>query len=139
MSKIHFEAYYHIVWATWKRMPILSKEAFDAIRKALEKKTTDLGCSLLAVGGYDDHVHALISMPPKYSISEVTGQLKGYSSRVVNMRFGGERLKWQEGFGVFTVSLNRIKNVTDYILNQETKHNHDKLFEDIISEDKSSL
>ena len=71
-----------------------------------------------------DHVHMLIKIPPKYSIAEVVGYIKGKSAIAVARQFGGrkrnfngERL-WARGYAVSTVGFNQ-EQVTAYIKHQE--------------------
>ena len=71
-----------------------------------------------------DHVHILISIPPKYSVSSVIGYIKGKSALYIARRysgkrrnFGGERF-WARGFYVSTVGLDE-ETIRAYIRNQE--------------------
>lgn len=71
-----------------------------------------------------DHVHMLISIPPKYSVSEVIGYIKGKSAIAVARQFGGRKRNfngekfWARGYAVSTVGFEEGK-VKDYIRNQE--------------------
>ena len=70
-----------------------------------------------------DHVHMLVSIPPKYSVSEIMGYLKGKSSlmifdRFANMKYRyGNRQFWCRGYYVDTVGRNK-KAIEEYIRNQ---------------------
>ena len=122
MGKVHYKTYYHIVWSTYRRMPVINIEKMKVISNAVVRKCKELGCGVYALGGWNDHFHILITIPPKYSVSNVVKMLKGYTSRIVNKKFGSDGLfRWQRGYSVFTVSANRIGYVIKYISNQE-KH-----------------
>jgi putative transposase len=71
-----------------------------------------------------DHVHMMISIPPKYSVAEVIGYMKGKSAIAVARQFGGrqrnfngERL-WARGYAVSTVGF-EVEKIRAYIKNQE--------------------
>ncbi len=70
-----------------------------------------------------DHIHMLISIPPKYSVSQIVGYLKGKSSLIIFDKFAnlkykyGNRHFWCKGYYVSTVGRNE-KKITEYIQNQ---------------------
>ena len=93
-----------------------------------------------------DHVHLLLSIPPKYSVSQIMGYLKGKSALEVfdkhaNLKYKyGNRHFWSEGYYVSTVGLNE-STVRKYIREQENADiEMDKLsvkeYEDPFGEDK---
>ena len=71
-----------------------------------------------------DHVHMLITIPPKYSVSEVIGYIKGKSAIAVARQFGGRKRNfngerfWARGYAVSTVGFEEVK-IKEYIRNQE--------------------
>ena len=71
-----------------------------------------------------DHVHMLIAIPPKYSVSEIIGYIKGKSAISVARQFGGRKKNfngekfWARGYAVSTVGFEEAK-IKDYIRNQE--------------------
>ena len=73
-----------------------------------------------------DHVHMLISIPPKYSVSQIMGYLKGKSSLMIfdrhaNLKYKyGNRHFWARGYFVDTVGRNK-KQIQEYIRNQLTE------------------
>lgn len=115
---------YHVVWIPKYR----KKKIFKGIRADLgiilhkladQKESKILEGHLLL-----DHVHMLISIPPKYSVSSVVGYIKGksalYIARQYNGRkrnFGGESF-WARGFYVSTVGLDE-ETIRNYIKHQE--------------------
>ncbi len=59
-----------------------------------------------AIGGVEDHVHLLISLPPTLSIVKAIQLIKGGSSKWVHDTFPKyKHFKWQEGYGAFSVSI----------------------------------
>jgi putative transposase len=71
-----------------------------------------------------DHVHMLIAIPPKYSVSEVIGYIKGKSTIAVARQFGGRKRNfngekfWARVYAVSTVGFEEVK-IKEYIRNQE--------------------
>ena len=108
-------------------MPTISPEKMEIIIDAISEKCKKIDCGLYASGGWNDHIHILITIPPKYSISKVVKMLKGYSSRIVNIKLSSDTtFRWQKGYSVFTISENRINHVINYISNQEIHHKNEK-------------
>jgi REP element-mobilizing transposase RayT len=81
------------------------------------------GHKLLSIGGMPDHVHALVSMSPKQSPSDLMADVKRSSSLWINEhRFVVGNFTWQEGFGAFSYGKSQIPDVANYIETQEQHH-----------------
>ena len=114
---------YHIVFAPkYRRQVIYGKIKVD-IGKMLRKLCEYKQIEILEAEACKDHIHMLISVPPKYSISQVMGYLKGKSSLMIfekyaNLKYKyGNRHFWYRGFYVDTVGRNK-KAIAEYIRNQ---------------------
>ena len=89
------------------------------IRKLCEYK----GVEIIEAEACKDHIHMLVSIPPKYSVSQIMGYLKGKSSLMIfekyaNMKYKyGNRHFWCRGYYVDTVGRNK-KVIEEYIRNQ---------------------
>ena len=89
------------------------------LRKLCQQK----GIEIVEAEACPDHIHMLVSIPPKYSVSQVMGYLKGKSSlmifdRYANLKYKyGNRHFWARGYYVDTVGRNK-KQVAEYIRNQ---------------------
>ena len=89
------------------------------LRKLCEYK----GIEIIEAEACKDHIHMLVSIPPKYSVSQIMGYLKGKSSLMIfekyaNMKYKyGNRHFWCRGYYVDTVGRNR-KAIEQYIRNQ---------------------
>ena len=89
------------------------------LRKLCEYK----GVEIIEAEACKDHIHMLISIPPKYSVSQIMGYLKGKSSLMIyekyaNMKYKyGNRHFWCRGYYVDTVGRNK-KAIEQYIRNQ---------------------
>ncbi|MHC5721915.1 MAG: IS200/IS605 family transposase, partial [Nostoc sp.] len=95
------------------------KEVYGAIIRESEQ----LKCTVIAIGGIEDHVHLLTGFPPTISVCELAKQIKGSSSHFITHEIQpGEFFKWQGSYGAFTVSYDAIDNIANYIRNQATHH-----------------
>ena len=114
---------YHIVFAPkYRRQVIYGKIKVDIgiiLRKLCERK----GVEIIEANACTDHIHMLVSVPPKLSISQFMGYLKGKSSLMIfdrhaNLKYKyGNRQFWCTGYYVDTVGRNK-KAIEAYIRNQ---------------------
>ena len=114
---------YHIVFAPkYRRLAIygqIKKDIGQILRKLCEQK----GVEIIEAEACPDHIHMLISIPPKYSVSQIMGYLKGKSSLMIfdrhaNLKYKyGDRHFWARGYYVDTVGRNK-KQIQEYIRNQ---------------------
>ncbi len=124
MAAYH-ELYVHLVWATFERLPLIDARIEKRLYAVLSAKCEELGCRIQAVGGTDNHIHALVRLNPVVSISELVRSMKGMSSRYMNRESVLDHaFKWQHGYGAFTLSRRSIKRIADYVLNQKQHHTH---------------
>lgn len=85
--------------------------------------TKENGHKLLAINGMSDHIHILIGLRPTQSISDLMQDIKGGSSKWINLKkFLKVKFEWQEGYGAFSYSKSQITNIIQYIKNQENHH-----------------
>ena len=114
---------YHIVFAPKYRRQIIYGKIKADIGKMLRKLCEYKQIDILEAEACKDHIHMLVSVPPKYSISQVMGYLKGKSSLMIfekyaNLKYKyGNRHFWCRGFYVDTVGRNK-KAIAEYIRNQ---------------------
>ena len=124
LNHTRWECKYHIVWIPKYRR----KELYGKIRIYLGEEIRELArqkeCEIEEGHIMPDHIHILISIPPKYSVSQVIGYIKGKSAIYIARRFG-ERKKyfsgqnfWARGYYVSTVGRDE-KKIRAYIQNQE--------------------
>ncbi len=121
----YLSLYVHLVWGTWERQPLLCEPTRQHVYRAIGAKCAELGADLVALGGMEDHVHLLVSLPSTLTIANLAGQVKGVSSHLVNHEAPlptGELFKWQGTYGAFTVSQPLVRTVADYILHQREHH-----------------
>lgn len=114
---------YHIVFAPKYRRQIIYGKIKADIGKILRKLCEHKGVEILEANACKDHIHMLVSIPPKISISSFMGYLKGKSTLMIfdkhaNLKYKyGHRKFWCRGYYVDTVGRNR-ERIENYIKNQ---------------------
>ncbi|KAB3529249.1 IS200/IS605 family transposase [Alkaliphilus serpentinus] len=123
LSHTSWNCKYHIVFAPkYRRQAIYGKIKKD-IGNILRKLCSQKGIEILEATACKDHVHLVLAIPPKYSISSIMGYLKGKSSLMVfdrhaNLKYKyGNRHFWCRGYYVDTVGRNE-KKIREYVKNQ---------------------
>jgi putative transposase len=123
------QCYAHIVWATWKRAPLLTAELQPRLYAELQHQASQLGAEVLAIGGIEDHVHVLVRFPPTLALAQLVQRLKGGSSHfVTHVLKWPDAFKWQGGYGVFTLTRRAVPDVRAYVLNQRQHHRDGTLY-----------
>jgi putative transposase len=117
-----WRAYYHLVWSTAGRAPVLVPDVEARVFGAIVAAAGRLEATVLAVNGTSDHVHVIASVPPKVALALFVGQLKGSSSHVVNSADDHRFLAWGDGYGLFTVSPRQLDRAVDYVQRQKEHH-----------------
>ncbi len=125
-----WKCYYHVVWATKERQPIITASVETVLFAAIRSKSDELRCPLLAVNGTEDHIHIAICIRPSLSIGDFAGQIKGTSSHAVNLAFSDleTKFRWQEQYGVVTFGEKNLPFVTNYIEQQKVHHKTGRLY-----------
>ena len=122
-----WECKYHVVWCPKYRFRILTGEAEKSLRAIIRQLCEWKQIEILAGNVQIDHVHLVLSFPPKYSIAEVIGFLKGKSAIKIfdrhlelKKRYWGRHF-WAKGYCVSTVGLNeeQIKKYVIWQMNRD--------------------
>ena len=114
---------YHIVFAPKYRRQVFYGEKKRAIGEILRKLCEWKGVSIVEAECCPDHIHMLLEIPPKMSVSAFVGYLKGKSSLMIYEQFGELKFKyrnrefWCRGYYVDTVGKNKAK-IAEYIRHQ---------------------
>jgi putative transposase len=125
MSRNYYcEILLHLTWHTKLSRPLLTPEIESLARECFRDKAHALGVRIHEIGGIETHVHMAVSIEPTILISDLVGQLKGYSSHEVNRRLGqrSKVLEWQAGYGVVSFGAKDLPWVIAYIQNQREHH-----------------
>lgn len=127
-SSTFYQLVYHFVWGTKNRLPLISPTIKARLFPYFGVKCKELGYTLLAVNGTQDHIHALLSLTPTILVADVAKNLKGASSHYINKESEmDETLYWQDGYGVITLRETEISRIVNYIHGQKEHHQHGNL------------
>ena len=114
---------YHIVFTPKYRRKIIYNQLKEDIRTILKQLCSYKGVEIIEGHVMPDHIHMLVSIPPKYSVSSFMGYLKGKSSLMIFEKWGNARYQyrnrefWCRGYYVDTVGKD-TKKIKAYIQNQ---------------------
>ena len=128
---------YHVVFAPKYRRKVFYDEKRLEIGAILRQLCEWKGITIIEAEVCSDHVHMLLEIPPKYSVSNVMGFLKGKSSLMIYSRWGNMKYKyrnrefWCRGYYVDTVGKN-TKKIKEYIANQLKE---DRLSDQMVMDD----
>ena len=117
----YWRLYYHFVWATKNRLPLITSDAEEVLFGYLIGKAHDMKSVVHAVGGIEDHMHLVVSVPPSITLSDFAGRLKGSSSHRMN-EILDDAFAWQGGYGVVSFSERELRWVVEYANGQKQHH-----------------
>ena len=127
-SHVQYDIEYHIVWTTKYRYRVIVGKIAERTRKLVIQSCNSMNVNIIKGSIGREHIHLLVSCPPSLSVSKLVQQLKGKTSRTLQMEFKELRKRywgrhlWASGYfcrSVGTVTKNIIK---DYIENQEDEY-----------------
>jgi putative transposase len=124
LSHSKWDCKYHVVFVPKYRKKAMYGEIRGFLRRILHDLATQKGCEIVSGNLVQDHIHMLIRIPPKYSVAELVGYLKGKSAIAVARQFGGRKRNfngesfWARGYSVSTVGYDQ-ENIRAYIKKQE--------------------
>ena len=119
----YWRLHYHLIWATHDREPSLTPEREKMFYGVLYKKGEELGLIIHAAGNVEDHVHVVVSIPPKLAVADCVRHLKGASAYAINHMDGSDgKFKWQSGYGALSVGERSLETVMEYAAKQKEHH-----------------
>jgi REP element-mobilizing transposase RayT len=114
------------VFSTKDRRPLITAQLRERLWPFLGGIARENGMKALSIGGVEDHVHMLLSLPATMPVAKAMQLIKGGSSKWVHESFSDHRLfAWQSKYGAFSVSVSQLDKIIQYIQNQP--EHHDKL------------
>ena len=117
-----WRTYYHLVWATRDRQPLIDVKFEPNLFSYLEKKAGEFNVILYAINGIEDHIHLVAAIPPRFAVAEVVKALKGGSSHYLNHYGHSVDFAWQRGYGVFTLGERQLPDAVAYVRGQKEHH-----------------
>jgi putative transposase len=119
----YLKIWIHIVFSTKNREPYLTKEIRQKVRQHIIQNCKEKDIFILAVNGYTDHLHCLVSLGKEQSIAKIAQLIKGESSFWINKNnLCSGKFAWQDDYFAVSVSESQFEIVKTYIQNQEEHH-----------------
>jgi len=124
LSHVKWECKYHVVFVPKYRKKVLFGRIRGEIGKIIRQLCRQKEVELIEGHAMPDHVHVLLSVPPKYSIAMLVGYLKGKSAIHIHRKLQGVKKGftgkhfWSRGYCVSTVGLDE-DTIREYVKNQE--------------------
>ena len=128
MQRSKAEVYLHFVWATKRRLPLITPEVERGVYRCIASESKRLGCLVLGIGGMPDHVHLVLKTTTTLSPARIMQYVKGASSRYVQEQFPHTAFSWQENYGVFSVTRSHLERVLAYVHGQKEHHASGRLW-----------
>jgi putative transposase len=129
MANTYSSLFYRLVFSTKERRRFLKPDIENRVWVFIGGISQHNGLTPIRVGGSDDHIHALLLAPPKYSVSQIAKFIKADSSRWIKRELGHDLFSWQDGYAAFSVRKRSVPKVSQYIESQR-KHHGRMSFED---------
>ena len=119
----YWRLHYHIIWSTKDRQPIFTPKLEKIFYGVIYGKSEELGLKIHAAGNVEDHVHVVLSIPPKIAVAACVRHLKGASAYAINHMDGSDgQFKWQAGYGALTVGEKSLDTIMEYAARQKKHH-----------------
>jgi putative transposase len=124
LSHSKWDCKFHVIFSPKFRKKTLYGKIREFLKPVLHELASQKGCKIVSGNLAGDHIHMLISIPPKYAASEIVGYIKGKSAIAVARKFGGKTKNfngerfWARGYAISTVGFNK-ETIVEYIKNQQ--------------------
>ena len=117
--------YYHLIWATKNRKHLIQPQIEARLYGYIVNKAAELDVYVYAINGWYDHIHLLVTIPPKHAIAYVVKCLKGASSHDLNHAARLDyQFAWQRGYGALSLGERQRPIAQTYVENQKQHHEH---------------
>lgn len=127
-SHVQYDIEYHIVWRTKYRYKVLNGKVAERARVLIRQCCNSMNVTIVKGSIGKEHIHLLVSCPPNLSVSKLVQQLKGKTSRTLQMeykelkkRYWGQHL-WSSGYFCRSVGTVTREMIKDYIENQQDEY-----------------
>ena len=119
----YISSYFHCIFSTKDRQRLITPDLQKRLWPFLGGIARQNKIKAIEIGGVEDHVHVLLSLPSTIPVSKALQLLKGGSSKWIHETFPEQRtFAWQEEYGAFSVSISQLDKTIQYIKGQEEHH-----------------
>jgi len=122
MSHTYSSILIHSVFSTKERRSLIPAELKTRLWPYIAGIARLNKFKALAVGGIEDHAHALVSLPTTMTVAKAIQLIKGGSSKWINDHLQARSFAWQDGYAAFSIGIAQVDNTIRYIQNQEKHH-----------------
>jgi len=126
----YWRLHYHLIWSTFEREPSITPEREKVFYGVLYGKAKELDLKIHAAGNIEEHVHVVLSIPPKIAVADCIRHLKGASAYAINHMDGSDgKFKWQEGYGALSIGERSLETVMAYAARQKEHHKESSIID----------
>lgn len=123
MANTYVQLYVHVTFHVKTTGVKIRHDDLPRLFRYISGIVTGVGSSAIAVGGIEDHVHILATLPKNMILPDFIKAIKtGSNAWLKTLDAEYEKFAWQDGYGAFSVSASRIEQVQNYIMSQEEHH-----------------
>jgi REP element-mobilizing transposase RayT len=122
MSHTYCSSLFHCVFSTKERRTTISQEIQPRLWAYMGGIAREHGLKALAIGGTEDHVHILLSLPSSVPIAKAMREIKSAASLWMHQTEQKKGFDWQEGYGAFSIGWSQVSTTIAYIARQEEHH-----------------
>jgi putative transposase len=122
MSHTYCCSFFHCVFSTKDRRKSITPAIQTRLWPYFGGIARNHGMRALSIGGSDDHVHLLLSIPSTICICDAMRIIKSESSRWMHEKHAQKNFEWQEGYGAFSIGHSQLQSTLTYIANQQEHH-----------------
>jgi REP element-mobilizing transposase RayT len=133
MANTYSQIFMHYIFAVQNRISLISNNWQVDLYRYMSGIITNNGHKTFVINRMPDHVHALVSMNPKQTPSDLMHDVKRSSSLWINEnRLIPGKFSWQEGFGVFSYGKSQVPSIASYIEQQKQHHERQTFLDEYI-------
>jgi REP element-mobilizing transposase RayT len=134
MAHSYISCLTHCVFSTSQRQKFITQDLQRRLWPFIGGIARENNMKALAIGGIEDHIHLLLSLPATMPVAKAIQVIKGSSSKWVHDTFPEHRdFAWQEGYGAFSVGISQIEATVRYIQTQKEHHRKRTFEEEFLS------
>ncbi len=122
MSHTYSCALFHCVFSTKERRKLISPDIQPRLWAYMGGVARKREMKALGVGGTEDHVHLLLSLPSSLPVAKAMREIKSESTRWLREGRGLAGFEWQEGYGAFSIGWAQVETTLAYIARQQEHH-----------------
>jgi len=113
----------HIIFSTKKRQAFIQTDIISELHLYMAGIASSYKSHVHEIGGVEDHVHMLVSLPRTLAVSQLVEEIKKGSSKWIKTKEGQyKEFAWQGGYGAFSIGQSNYDNLREYIRNQQEHH-----------------